>query len=273
MSTLRQYGSVIPKEALMRTLEIDLFSCLSDNFGVLLHDTVSGATACIDAPEEQPILEACARRGWTLTHIFTTHHHADHVQANLALKARFNLTICGPAKEADRIAGIDVPVGEGSVLDFAGHRIEVIETPGHTLGHVCYYMPQDGLLFSADTLFAMGCGRLFEAPAATMWPSLQKLMALPDDTIVYFGHEYTASNARFALTVDPDNQALKDRAEAVSILRANGQFTAPTTIGLEKATNPYFRVGDAGIRRRLGLETATDTEVFAAIRLAKDNFK
>ncbi len=257
----------------MSKLEMELFSCLSDNFGVLLHDPVSGATACVDAPEEQPILDACARRGWTLTHIFTTHHHPDHVQANLALKARFNLTITGPEKEADRIPGIDMKVGEGSALEFAGHPIAVIETPGHTLGHICYYLPDDGLLFSADTLFAMGCGRLFEAPASIMWPSMQKLMALPDDTLVYFGHEYTLSNARFALTVDPDNAALKDRAQTVSSLRAEGQFTAPTTIGLEKATNPYFRVADAGIRHRLGLETATDTEVFAAIRTAKDSFR
>jgi hydroxyacylglutathione hydrolase len=262
-----------PHEASMKSLEIELFPCLSDNFGVLLHDPVTGATASIDAPEEKPIVDTCARRGWRLTHIFTTHHHADHVQANLELKARFPLTITGPAKEADRIPGIDVPVGEGSALEFSGHRIEVIETPGHTLGHICYYLPDDGLLFSADTLFAMGCGRLFEAPAATMWPSMQKLLALPDDTIVYFGHEYTASNARFALTVDPENSALKARVQTVSALRAEGKFTAPTTIGLEKATNPYFRVQDAAIRRTLGLESATDTEVFAAIRTAKDNFK
>ena len=256
----------------MQTLEIELFLCRSDNFGVLLHDPATGATASIDAPEEGPILDALQRRGWTLTHILTTHHHGDHVEANLALKARFGVTIIGPAKEASGIPGLDKAVDEGDRFDFAGHPVEVIRTPGHTAGHICYHFPQDRLLLAADTLFALGCGRLFEGTAADMWASLSKLAALPDDTSVYFGHEYTLSNARFAITVDPQNDALKKRVAEIEALRSAGGFTAPTTIGLEKATNPFLRAGDAAIRQTLGMPSASDAEVFGEIRRRKDNF-
>lgn len=254
----------------MTALEIELFACRSDNFGVLLHDPVTGATASIDAPEEKPILDALARRGWTLSHIFTTHHHNDHVEANAALKQRFGVTITGPAREA--IPGIDRKVDGGDIFDFAGRRVEVISTPGHTLGHVCFHLPEEKLLFAADTLFALGCGRLFEGTPAQMWASLVKLAALPDETTVYFGHEYTLSNVRFAITVDPDNAALAKRVAEIEVLRAKGGFTAPTTIGLEKATNPFLRAADPAIRRHLGLETAGDAEVFAEIRARKDRF-
>ena len=254
----------------MTPLEIDLFACRSDNFGVLLHDSATGATASIDAPEEQPILDALSRRGWTLSHILTTHHHHDHVEANAALKARFGAEIIGPAREA--IPGIDRKVDEGDHFDFAGRRVEVIATPGHTLGHICFHLPEEKLLFAADTLFALGCGRIFEGTPAQMWQSLEKLAALPDGTTVYFGHEYTLSNARFARTVDPDNAALLDRIAEIEALRAEGGFTAPTTIGLEKATNPFLRAADPAIRRHLGMERASDTEVFAEIRARKDRF-
>jgi len=256
----------------MAPLEIDLFPCRSDNFGVLLHDPVSGATASIDAPEEGPILDALARRGWTLSHIFTTHHHNDHVEANLALKERFGATIIGPAGEAARIPGIDQALNDGDSFDFAGRRVEVIVTPGHTLGHICFHLPEEKLLFAADTLFALGCGRLFEGTPAQMWGSLTRLAALPDDTIVYFGHEYTLSNARFAKTIDPDNAALLSRVAEIESLRAAGGFTAPTTIGVEKATNPFLRAADPAIRRHLDMETASDGEVFAEIRARKDRF-
>ena len=254
----------------MSPLEIDLFACRSDNFGVLLHDPATGFTASIDAPEEKPILDALARRGWTLSHIFTTHHHQDHVEANLALKARFGAEIIGPARES--IPGIDRKVDGGDSFDFAGRRVEVISTPGHTLGHICFHLPAERLLFAADTLFALGCGRLFEGTPAQMWQSLQKLAALPEETTVYFGHEYTLSNARFATTVDPDNEALLERVAGIEVLRAKGGFTAPTTIGLEKATNPFLRAGDPAIRRHLGMERASDAEVFAEIRGRKDRF-
>lgn len=256
----------------MTNLEIELFTCRSDNFGVLLHDPQTGRTASIDAPEEAPILAALDRRGWTLTDIFTTHHHQDHVEANLALKDRFGATITGPASEATKIPGLDRPVGDGATFDFAGHRVEVIETPGHTAGHICYYLPEDALLFSADTLFALGCGRLFERPAKDMWQSLSRLRALPDDTAVYFGHEYTLSNARFAVTVDPANAALAARAKEIEDLRAAGAMTAPTTIGLEKLTNPFLRPDNAGIRDHLGMADAEDWQVFAETRARKDDF-
>ncbi|MDQ0321637.1 hydroxyacylglutathione hydrolase [Pararhizobium capsulatum DSM 1112] len=256
----------------MAALEIELFLCRTDNFGVLLHDPETGTTASIDAPEEQPILDALQRRGWMLTHILTTHHHQDHVAANLALKTRFDCAIIGPAKEASKIPGIDMTIGGGGDFDFAGHPVEAIETPGHTGGHICFYFPDDKLLFAADTLFALGCGRLFEGTPADMWSSLSKLMLLPDETTVYFGHEYTLSNARFAVTVDPDNQELAKRAADIEALRAKGGFTAPTTIGLEKRTNPFLRAKDPAIRKHLRRETASDTEVFAEIRKRKDNF-
>lgn len=243
----------------MTKLDIDLFACRSDNFGVLLHDPESGATASIDAPEEGPILEALERRGWTLTHIFITHHHHDHTEAIAPLAARFKLDILGPANEADKIAGLTQTLKDGEHFSFAGHDVEVIETPGHTLGHICYHLADDKLLFSADTLFALGCGRVFEGTMDQMFKSVKKLGTLPDDTIVYFGHEYTQSNARFALTVEPDNAELVARAEEIAERREKGRFTAPTTIGLEKATNPFLR--------------AEDAKEFAERRKGKDNFK
>lgn len=254
------------------TLEIEQFMCRSDNFGVLLHDTESGQTALIDAPEEAPILAAVQRTGWTPTMILTTHHHADHVEANLALKKRFGLHIVGPTAEASKIPGIDDPVEEGAAIPFGSHRIYVISTPGHTAGHVSYYIPTVNLVFTADTLFALGCGRLFERPAAVMFDSLKKLAALPPETTVYCGHEYTQANARFALTVDPTNSALKERAAKIDRLRSEGKPTLPTTIGEEMATNPFLRWHDPAIRRNLGMENAPDEEVFAEIRKRKDVF-
>lgn len=256
----------------MKSLEIEVFQCRSDNYGVLVHDPETGLTATIDAPEEQPILDALARRGWRLSHILTTHHHTDHVEANLALKEKFDLEIIGPINEAVAIPGLDNSVMEGDEFMFGSHTVRVIETPGHTAGHICYHFPDDKILFAADTLFALGCGRLFERPAADMWHSLQKLAALPDETAVYFGHEYTLSNARFAISIDPDNLRLQDRVREIEAARAAGRFTIPTTIGLEKETNPFLRPNDPAIRRTLLMETKSNEEVFAEIRKRKDNF-
>jgi hydroxyacylglutathione hydrolase len=253
-------------------IDIDQFMCKSDNFCVLLRDSRTGETALIDAPEEKPILEAIERTGWTPTLILTTHHHSDHVEANLALKQKFGLKIVGPAGEAAKIPGIDETVDEGSVLKFGGQTVQVYHTPGHTLGHVCYHMPEAKLLFAADTLFALGCGRLLEGTAAQMWASLKRLSVLPADTVVYCGHEYTQSNARFALSVDPDNEKLVARAKEIDALRAEGKPTLPTTIGLELETNPFLRPHDPAIRKRLGMENASDEAVFAEIRRRKDNF-
>jgi hydroxyacylglutathione hydrolase len=254
------------------TLRIEQFMCRTDNFGVLVHDGANGRTALIDAPEEAPILAAVNRTGWTPDLILTTHHHTDHVEANLALKQRFGLRIIGPEAEAAKIPGIDETVEDGSVLTFGTHQVHVIETPGHTAGHVCFYFPAAKVAFTADTLFALGCGRLFEKPASTMFASLQKLAALPADTTIYCGHEYTQANARFALSVDPANQALKDRAKRIDRLRAGGKPTLPTTLAEELATNPFLRCSDAAIRRNLGMENASDEEVFAELRRRKDSF-
>lgn len=253
-------------------VEVEQFMCRSDNFGILLRDPSSGATALVDAPEEQPILDAIGRTGWKPGLLLVTHHHGDHVEANLALKQRFGLKIVGPAAEASKIPGIDATVAGGDTLRLGGEEIRVIETPGHTAGHVSYHLPRSGVAFTADTLFALGCGRLLEGDAKTMFASLNKLAALPPETVVYCGHEYTLANARFALTVDPDNAALKARAKKVEALRAEGKPALPTTIAEELATNPFLRWGDPSIRKNLGMEDAPDEAVFAEIRRRKDNF-
>ena len=253
-------------------IQIEQFMCREDNFGVLLRDPETGEVALIDAPQEAPILDAVKRTGWTPKLTLTTHHHADHVEANLALKERFGLTIIGPEGEKDRIPGIDRTVSGGDTIRFGNETIEVIDTPGHTAGHVTYYFPKSGVVFAADTLFALGCGRLLECKPPVMYESLKKLAALPAETQVYCGHEYTLANARFALTVDPTNSALKERAARIEKLRADGKATLPTTIGEELSTNPFLRWHDPAIRRHLGMESATDAEVFAEIRKRKDNF-
>jgi hydroxyacylglutathione hydrolase len=261
----KRRGDVMP-------LQVEQFTCRSDNFGVLLHDSETGAAILVDAPEERPILAAIERTGWRPSLLLITHHHSDHVQANLALKERFGLQIVGPAAEADRIPGIDRTLAEGDLVDVGSEQARVIETPGHTAGHITYHLPRSGLAFAGDTLFALGCGRLLECRPPVMYESLKKLAALPADTIVYCGHEYTQSNARFALTVDPTNSALKERATAVDGLRAQGKATLPTTIGEELATNPFLRWHDPAIRRGLGMEAASDEAVFAEIRKRKDAF-
>jgi hydroxyacylglutathione hydrolase len=253
-------------------VRIEQFMCRSDNFGVLVHDARSGETVLIDAPEEGAILAATERTGWRPDHILTTHHHPDHVEANLALKARFGLTIIGPAAEASRIPGIDRTVGDGDTIAVCGETVRVIATPGHTLGHIVYHFPASGVLFAADTLFALGCGRVIEGTFDQMHHSLERLKALPAETVVYCGHEYTQSNARFALTVDPDNAALRRRAGEIDALRQQGRPTLPTTLAAELATNPFLRAGDPAIRARLGMEDQTDAAVFAEIRKRKDAF-
>ncbi len=256
----------------MAELKIELCPCRQDNFGVLIHDPQTGATASIDAPEEAPIVEALERTGWELNHILVTHHHFDHVEANGSLKQKYGCDITGPASEADKIPGIDHSVSEGDRFHFGQYEVEVMETPGHTLGHICYYIPAAGVLFAADTLFALGCGRVFEGTPAQMHHSLQKLAALPDETEIYFGHEYTEANARFAVSVDPENEALAQRAAEIGKMRAAGLPTAPTTMAQEKATNPFLRAADPAIRAHLHLQGADDVDVFTEIRKRKDNF-
>jgi hydroxyacylglutathione hydrolase len=238
----------------------------------LVHDAAAGVTATVDTPDANAITRALERKGWRLTHILNTHHHADHAGGNLALKGRTSCTIVGPRSDAERIPGIDVLVGEGDTFMLGTHRIEVYDTPGHTRGHIVYYLPTDGVAFVGDTLFAMGCGRLFEGTPRQMWTSLQKILRWPADTRLYCAHEYTAANGRFALTVEPDNQDLLARMRDVQRLRAAGLATVPTTVALERATNPFLRPTSVALRRTLGLEQSDDVTVFARTRALKDVF-
>ena len=254
------------------SIEVHQFGCLSDNYGFLIHDAEANVTASIDTPEVAPINAALAERGWTLTHILNTHHHFDHAGGNEALKAEWNCTIVGAANDAARIPGIDAQVRDGEVFHFGNSRCEVLEVPGHTTGHIAYYFADDGIAFVGDTLFALGCGRLFEGTAAQMWNSLEKLMALPDETVVYCAHEYTQSNAAFALSVEPSNADLVARSQEIDELRAQGMPTVPTTIGLERATNPFVRARSAGLKETVGLSGGDVVEVFAETRRRKDNF-
>ncbi|MDZ4382460.1 MAG: hydroxyacylglutathione hydrolase [Parvibaculum sp.] len=256
----------------MAKLEIHQFPCLNDNYGYLVHEPSSGATAAIDTPEVKPILAALAEKGWTLTHILNTHHHFDHAGGNAELKAKTGCTVIGPKGEKDLIPGIDRAVGEGDIVELGAARARVIDVPGHTRGHIAYSFDEEHLAFVGDTLFALGCGRLFEGTAEQMWTSLGKLMELPDDTVVYCAHEYTQANARFALSVEPDNAALAARAREIGEKRARGEWTVPTTIGLEKKTNPFLRAASPDLRRVLGLQAAPDVDVFAETRKRKDNF-
>lgn len=256
----------------MPALEIVLIPALSDNYVYLLHDAASGATAVVDPGEAAPVEAALAERGWTLTHILNTHHHADHIDGNDALKAKFGATLVGPKAEIDRIPDMDVTLAEGDTYDFAGHEARVFETPGHTTGHISLYFVDSDALFSGDTLFSLGCGRMFEGTPAQFWDSLLKLRGLPDGTRIYCGHEYTASNAKFALSIDGDNDALKARAAEIEALRAQGRPTIPSLLGQEKAINPFLRADDPEIAAAVGKSGAGPVEVFAAVRKGKDTF-
>ena len=256
----------------MSDLEIYQFNCRQDNFGVLIHDPEIGVTASIDAPEADAINQALARKGWTLSHILLTHHHYDHVDGNAELKQKWGAIVVGNEADAARLPEIDQTVQCGTDFQFGMHQARFIDTPGHTIGHIAIHFADQNILFTGDTMFSLGCGRLFEGTAAQMWQSLSTLAALPDETVIYCGHEYTQSNAAFALSVDPDNEQLKIRANEIAQLRAKGQATLPTTMGAEKATNPFLRPTDKSIRARLNMTEASNVDVFAEIRRRKDNF-
>ena len=252
--------------------QTDLFLCLKDNFGVLLHDPQSGATAAIDAPEAAPIEAALKKTGWRLTDILVTHHHADHTQGIAELKQHHKCRVVAPRGEANRIAHVDETVGEGNTARVGSLEARVIDTPGHTAGHISYYFPADKLAFVGDTLFSIGCGRVIEGNPEMMWNSLLKLRALPDDTRVFCGHEYTEANIRFAKTIEPDNAALAARAEQVARLTAAGKATIPATIGAEKAANPFLRADLAEVAKSVGLSGSPAWKVFAEIRERKNRF-
>ena len=253
-------------------LEVHLFPCLSDNYGFLIHDSSQDLTAAIDTPEVGPIMQELESKGWHLTHILNTHHHWDHAGGNLEIKKLTGCTIVGPEGEAGQIPGIDIQLGEGDIFNFGNHQARIHGTPGHTLGHIVYHFENDHMAFVGDTLFSMGCGRLFEGSPEQMWNTLQKFLQWPDDTKIYCAHEYTQKNGEFALTVDPQNSVLVDRVNEVKKLRSNNTPTIPTTILLEKKTNPFLRPMDSAIRENLGMQDASDVEVFARIRQMKDSF-
>ncbi|HYZ25319.1 MAG TPA: hydroxyacylglutathione hydrolase [Geminicoccaceae bacterium] len=256
----------------MPQLEIELIPVLNDNYAYLVHDPKAGVTAVVDPPVVAPVLERLKARGWKLDWILSTHHHADHTGGNLALKQATGCRIAGPKADAARIPGIDLGLAENDRFQLGEAEAQVFETPGHTSGHISYWFADAKALFCADTLFSLGCGRLFEGTPALMWRSLGKFADLPDDAVVYCAHEYTQANARFALTVDPDNPALRARADEVERLRAAGQPTVPSMLGAERAANPFLRPHDPAIRKRLGMEGASDEQVFAEIRKRKDRF-
>ena len=250
---------------------VEQFTCLSDNFGVLVHDTTTGATAAIDAPEAGPILTALTARGWRLTDILITHKHADHIQGIAGLKAAFpQAKVTAPQAEAAAIGAADRWVSEGDSVRVGALEAKIIATPGHTAGHIVYWFEEEDLLFAGDTLFAMGCGRVFETPLAVMYHSLMKLAQLPGDTQVYAGHEYTQSNARFALTAEPGNDLLVTRAREIEALRAAGKATLPTTITLELATNPFLRADEPAVQAAMGMPGADPAAVFAELRERKN---
>lgn len=254
----------------MAKLDIYQFPCLADNFGVLIHDAAAGVTASIDAPDTGAVRAALAKTGWPLTHILTTHHHSDHVDGNLELQKETRSTIVGPKTESAKIPGISVKVSGGDSYRLGGFEVKVLDTPGHTLGHISYWLPEAKVVFVGDTLFALGCGRILEGDPEMMWTSLQRLAALPPETSFYCGHEYTQANARFCLTIEPGNPALVARAAEIDALRAAGKPTLPSTIGAELATNVFLRARSPEIRNRLAMPDALDWAVFAEIRARKN---
>ena len=254
----------------MARLHVETIPILRDNYAYLLTEAETGGTAVVDPGEAAPVLAALEQRGRRLDWVVLTHHHHDHVGGVAEIKQRTGCKAVGPRGEFNRMPDLDLTVAEGESFTL-GHAVaEILETPGHTAGHVCYYFPDDPALFSGDTLFVLGCGRLFEEDAAAMWTSLSKLAALPPNTKVYCGHEYTLANARFAVTVDPDNAELAARCRKIEEARERGEPTVPTTIGEELATNPFLRADNAAIRQHLGMRDDPASAVFGEIRRRKD---
>jgi hydroxyacylglutathione hydrolase len=251
--------------------ETHLFPCLQDNYGVLLHDGATGATAAIDAPEAAAVEAALQTKGWRLTDILVTHHHGDHTGGIAALKAHHRCRVVAPHQEAARIPLVDATVREGEKVSVGSLTAQVFETPGHTAGHISYFFAPEKLAFVGDTLFSIGCGRVIEGTPEMMWQSLLKLRGLPDDTRIYCGHEYTQANIRFAMTIEPENAVLAARAREVDTLRAERRPTIPSTLGQEKAANPFLRADLPEVAKSVGLAGRPAWKVFAEIRERKNS--
>lgn len=254
-------------------MEVILVPAFADNYIYVLRDAASGKVGVVDPGDAAPVQAELERRGWSLTHIFLTHHHDDHIGGAEALKARYRASVVGARADAHRIPALDVMLSDGDRTVFGEQTARVFAVPGHTSGHIAFWFEAAETLFSGDTLFSLGCGRLFEGTPAQMWDSLQSLRSLTDSTRVYCGHEYTQSNGRFALTVDPENAALHQRMEEVAALRERNQPTIPTTIGMERRTNPFLRADDPGVQSAIGMSGAPSVEVFAELRRRKDHFR
>ncbi len=250
--------------------EIRTFPCLTDNFGYLIHDDETKATASVDAPEAGPVIAALDREGWNLTDILITHHHHDHVGGVAELKQKYGCRVVAPHDNTTKIANVDLRVGHGDVIKVGSLLARVLETPGHTLDHISYVFDGEKALFAADTLFSIGCGRVLEGTYPMMWDSLLKLRALPDDFKLHCGHEYTASNIKFALTVEPDNEALKVRAEEVTRLRAANKPTIPVLLGDEKKANVFLRADEPVVAQKLHMKGASAVDVFRELRERKN---
>ncbi|WP_135504421.1 hydroxyacylglutathione hydrolase [Roseovarius aestuariivivens] len=254
------------------TLQIETVPCLSDNYAYLAHDPETGETAVIDVPEAAPILKALGDKGWTASLVLITHHHADHVQGLDELLARHPAKVVGHAADAARLPKLDLALNDGDTVSIGNETGKVIDVSGHTIGHIAFHFPQSAVAFTADSLMALGCGRVFEGTMPQMWESLSKLAALPPETTICSGHEYTQANARFALTIDPDNSKLISRAKEVEAARDKGGPTVPSKLYEELATNPFLRAADPAVQAHLGMTGADPAEVFAEIRTRKDNF-
>ena len=253
-------------------IDILTIPCRTDNYAFVIHNSDTGQTAVVDAPETAPLVDALTSRGWGLDDLLITHHHTDHVEATEDLRAHFGCRVIGASADAHRLPDLDLAVADGDTFQTCGLDIKVMDVSGHTIGHIAFHAPDAAAAFTADSLMALGCGRLFEGTPAQMWDSLSKLRALPDGTIIYSGHEYTAANGRFAMTIEPTNPVLKTRIDAIATARAAGKPTVPSSLALEKATNPFLRAHLPVLKAALSMSDASDVAVFTEIRARKDAF-